>query len=207
VSKGVEVELAGRRWPVHQRCTIGRASTAEICIDRPGISRRHAELDPRPEGCRLRDLGSRNGTYVDGDRVGADWRILRDGDRIVLGGEVELVVHDPMATPFTPTIGRLTGLWIDPQSKAVWTDAQQMEPPLSAQQQAVLETLYAANGEIVDRSSLIAAAWPDVAAEGVTDDALTALLKRLRHRLGDGDRPAPFVEVVRGRGVRLRIDP
>lgn len=207
MSMHVEISHGERRWTIDTRSIVGRSADAEVVLDLPAVSRRHAELDPRPEGCRIRDLDSRNGTFVEGERVDGEWVVLRDGDRIVLAGEIELIVHDPMATPFTPAIGRLSGLWIDPASAAVWIDARRLEPPLSPQQQAVLTMLYDADGEIVERHHLIDSAWPDVAAEGVTDDALAALIKRLRQRLGDGDRPAPFIEIVRGRGVRLHVDP
>jgi ABC transport system ATP-binding/permease protein len=53
----------GRSW------VIGRDPTADVVVDDPRVSRRHATLEWGPEGWVLRDAGSRNGTYLDGHRV------------------------------------------------------------------------------------------------------------------------------------------
>lgn len=46
---------------------IGRADDCDLRIEHSSISRAHAELRPRPDGWQLRDLGSKNGTHVDGE--------------------------------------------------------------------------------------------------------------------------------------------
>lgn len=78
------LELDGRELPLTSPVTvIGRSSEADLTLDDPGISRRHAEihvLDGRP---RIVDLGSTNGTYVDGARVHAC--PLADGSVITVG--------------------------------------------------------------------------------------------------------------------------
>ncbi|NUQ61505.1 MAG: SpoIIE family protein phosphatase [Pirellulales bacterium] len=62
---------------------IGRERTCGVMIDFPAVSRRHARLVPDAEACWIEDLGSRNGTYVNGSRV--DRRLkLKPGDRIVI---------------------------------------------------------------------------------------------------------------------------
>ena len=54
----------------------------------PGVSRRHVLVMATPGGYTIRDLGSQNGTYVNGNRV--DESPLTDGDRITIG-EINLV--------------------------------------------------------------------------------------------------------------------
>src|SRR5215467_10164450 len=49
-------------------------------------SRRHAELTCEGGVVRVRDLGSRNGTSVNGERLGGEAVELRDGDRLSFGG-------------------------------------------------------------------------------------------------------------------------
>ncbi len=66
-----------------QPTTIGRSSTNTIQLRDPKLSRRHCEIRPTPDGFFIRDLGSRNGTFVNGARV-REAR-LRDGDRIQVG--------------------------------------------------------------------------------------------------------------------------
>jgi PAS domain S-box-containing protein len=63
---------------------LGRAEEADYRIDDPGVSRRHARIVPHPEGGHLlADLGSRNGTYLNGIRVRS--ARLSAGDRIQVG--------------------------------------------------------------------------------------------------------------------------
>jgi ABC-type multidrug transport system ATPase subunit len=65
--------------------TIGRvAAPGQIVLDHPGISRRHAAFEVRPDGVLLRDLGSTNGTFLNGVRVVGARRIAA-GDRIDIG--------------------------------------------------------------------------------------------------------------------------
>ncbi|MCZ6892209.1 MAG: FHA domain-containing protein [Chloroflexi bacterium] len=65
--------------------TIGRAEGNTIVIDDSRISREHAILTPDASGHRIRDLGSRNGTRVNGKQPTAEGQLLRNGDHIALG--------------------------------------------------------------------------------------------------------------------------
>jgi S1-C subfamily serine protease len=67
--------------------TIGRQADAQLQLDPAGdleVSARHAIIGRVGDGWQVRDLGSRNGTFVNGQRITADTP-LRDGDRIRLG--------------------------------------------------------------------------------------------------------------------------
>ncbi len=66
------------------RCTIGRSSENDLAIGRMIVSQFHAAVEVQGGQYRLRDLGSKNGTFVNGARV--DEVCLTDGDRIQLGG-------------------------------------------------------------------------------------------------------------------------
>jgi pSer/pThr/pTyr-binding forkhead associated (FHA) protein len=65
---------------------IGRASKADLQISEADASRRHAEVVCSADGYRLHDLGSTNGTYVNGRRV--EEHVLEAGDRIEIGDTV-----------------------------------------------------------------------------------------------------------------------
>jgi hypothetical protein len=69
---------------------IGRAPDNHIRLVRPGVSRHHATVIAHPGGYTLRDLGSQNGTFLNGERVTE--APLAPGDRIWVG-DVELVYH------------------------------------------------------------------------------------------------------------------
>lgn len=77
----------GRRqvFPIAQpRIAIGRGEGNQLFIDDPAVSSRHAEITAGSEGFRIRDLGSANGTRVNGRAV--DESELYLGDEIALGG-------------------------------------------------------------------------------------------------------------------------
>jgi pSer/pThr/pTyr-binding forkhead associated (FHA) protein len=63
---------------------LGRDAAADITLPDPAISRRHARLYCGADGVWLEDLGSTNGTYINGDRLTVPYR-LRDGDEVRLG--------------------------------------------------------------------------------------------------------------------------
>jgi len=66
---------------------LGRAANAAVWIDAPGVSRHHARIRLDGRDAVLEDLGSKNGTYLRGERVTAA-SSLRDGDQIRLGSVV-----------------------------------------------------------------------------------------------------------------------
>jgi adenylate cyclase len=62
---------------------VGRAPTCDVVVNDSSVSRRHAQLSVDAGVCTVEDLGSRNGTYVNGQQI--DRAQLNDGDRVVLG--------------------------------------------------------------------------------------------------------------------------
>ena len=68
------------------RLTVGRSDSADICIDSQQLSRSHAVLEKTTEGYTCRDLGSANGTWVQGVKVAS--AVLRHDDTVQLGDVV-----------------------------------------------------------------------------------------------------------------------
>lgn len=64
--------------------TLGRNPDSTIVISDPNVSRRHAEIRPLPVGWAIVDLGSTNGTRINGAALQGD-RLLHDGDVVSLG--------------------------------------------------------------------------------------------------------------------------
>src|SRR5690606_30085058 len=78
------VDIDGQRYLLTGPVTvIGRGSEADIIVDDPGISRRHLEIRVTADGVIASDLGSTNGTYVEGHQVPA--ATLVDGNTITIG--------------------------------------------------------------------------------------------------------------------------
>jgi diguanylate cyclase (GGDEF)-like protein len=75
----------GQRYQLREGTLhLGRAPDCELPLDNPGISRRHAELQVSGDTVRLRDLGSVNGTHVNGQRLSGPVALC-DGDMLRLG--------------------------------------------------------------------------------------------------------------------------
>ncbi len=67
-----------------ERLTIGRVEGVDLVLDDKGISRKHCELERKGDGYVARDLGSSNGTLVNGEKITE--QPLADGDRVRVGG-------------------------------------------------------------------------------------------------------------------------
>jgi hypothetical protein len=73
--------------------TIGTFEANDVVVDADGVSRVHAVFERFGETWCVRDLGSRNGTFVNGGRIIGE-RALHPGDEIVLG-RLRLLFHGP----------------------------------------------------------------------------------------------------------------
>ena len=81
------IDARGRAYPLDREClTLGTAADNAVVLASRGASRHHARVWRTPEGtCWIEDLGSTNGTSVDGQRVERAW--LQPGSVVVLGDE------------------------------------------------------------------------------------------------------------------------
>ena len=77
-------QLIGRSTFTQEEVRIGRNSDNEVQIDNLGLSRYHASIETVNGIHILKDFGSQNGTYINGEKV-TGRRGLNDGDRIALG--------------------------------------------------------------------------------------------------------------------------
>ena len=80
----------------------------------------------------------------------------------------------------------------------------QLNPSLSAQQFQLLWVLYQNVDKVVTRQDLVSAVWGDEQSAGVTDQALDALIRRLRDRLALMDPGNSYIVTVRGHGMMLK---
>ena len=74
----------GRDHAVGTECVIGRSTDADFVVEDVGVSRRHCRVLVGEGGYHVEDLGSRNGTFVNGARV-TSARLLTAGDVIRVG--------------------------------------------------------------------------------------------------------------------------
>ena len=202
-----EGPLIDQRWPLARTVVLGRDSTCDIVIPDRQVSRYHARITPTQEGMILEDLGSKNGTHCNGTPLTAPL-VLQDGDMVQIAMIQKLQFLTSDATmPLTEGAGRPGRLMMDARSRRVWINQQQLEPPLSAQQYKLLWLLYENQGQVISRADLIAVVWGEEQSVGVSDQALDALIRRLRDRLASLDPAHQYIDTVRGHGVRLDNPP
>lgn len=202
-----EGPLNNQRWPLARTVVLGRDSTCDIVIPDRQVSRYHARITPTQEGMILEDLGSKNGTHCNGTALAAPL-VLQDGDmvQIALAQTFQYLTSDA-TMPLSDLAGRPGRLMVDARSRRVWISQQQLVPPLSAQQFKLLWLLYENQGQVISRPDLISVVWGEDQSAGVSDQALDALIRRLRDRLASLDPSHQFIVTVRGHGVRLDNPP
>ena len=216
--------LNGQRWPLDTAILIGREATCDIVVSDRQVSRHHARLSVTSRGTVLEDLGSKNGTHHNGQRITAT-AYLQDGDVIQIAlaqnfvylssdatvpleaPETEVLSIQPPKQDITPAPRlrlekRSRRVWIYFQSDKNKSSEQEILPPLSASQFKLLDILYENQGRVVLRQDIVARVWGEEAF-AISEQALDALVRRLRERLSEIDPQHTYIVTIRGHGLRL----
>ena len=200
--------LDGQRWVIRGKMVVGRDADCDIVVADRQVSRRHASFTPSTDGITLKDLKSKNGTHCNGQRL-QDPAKLEDGDviQIALAQQFVYLSSDatvPLEVGQLAEVGQSEGrLRLDKRSRRVWIHDQELAPPLSVAQFILLEMLYQSQGRVVSRQDLIEGVWGEEGAYEVSNQALDALIRRLRDRLAALDPTHNYIVTVRGHGLRL----
>jgi DNA-binding winged helix-turn-helix (wHTH) protein len=204
-------QMAGQRWLMDSDCVIiGReASVAHLLLPERQVSRKHAKIERTESGFFLSDLGSKNGTFLNGKEV-HDPQKLQDGDeiQIALSVKIAFVGSDATAPLNARPISKgmhaaVRGIRLDKESRRVYIAEQNLDPPLSVQQYRLLEMLIDANGALVSRQDIVEKVWEGESAYGVSEQAIDALVRRLRDRITERDSEHEYIVTVRGHGLRF----
>ena len=182
---------------------IGRAEDCDLRLDDPLASRHHAEVRREPWRYLLIDLGSRNGTQINGQLVHDPYQ-LQNGDRILIAA-TPMQFEDPNATI---TIAREAlqrahvPVWLDAGAGEAYVFGQRLD--LAPKELALLALLYERAGVVCDKDEIAQAVWPE--HHGIVSDYnIEALVSRLRHKLEQaGAGRQPLVNVKK-RGYRLAV--
>ena len=199
-----EGELEGQRWIIDQnRTIIGRGTNCEIVLPERRVSRQHAQIERDGGSYWLRDLGSKNRTYVNGQEMGDKPYLLKDGDEIQIALCVKMGFVGADATLPLELDGPNRGLRIDRAARKVFIGGHELTPPLSLAQYRLLELLLDQEGQVVSRDAIVATVWTEEEAMGVSEQAIDALVRRLRDRIAAVDPDHAYIVTVRGHGFRL----
>ncbi len=199
--------LSGQRWSIDRELTIGRDPTCSLVIPDRQVSRIHARITLTPEGILLEDLGSKNGTFSNSELI-IDPVILKDGDEIQVAMVQTFIYLSsdatmPLEAAMKPVHGKTRRLRMDLRSRRVWVRGAEVIPPLSVPQFRVIQILNENPGEVISRQDLISQVWGDEVSLGVSDQALDALIRRLRDRIAQIDAEHEYLVTVRGFGFRI----
>lgn len=203
-----EGELAGQQWTVDaDPFIVGRGSECNIVLPERQVSRHHIKITRENGQYILHDLESKNGTHLNGVQVNGR-APLHDGDEIQIALCVKLLFVGTDATlPLSFEQPTPTGnLILDVDQRSLTIDGEELEPPLSLAQFRLLQSLYEAEGAVVDRDAIVEAVWPGTGGAGVSEQAIDALVRRLRDRLSELD-DYEYIVTVRGHGFRLDNEP
>jgi hypothetical protein len=199
-----EGELEGQRWIIDQdRMVIGRGSSCDITLPERQISRQHAQIERDGAGYWLRDLQSKNRTYVNGQEVSDKLYLLQDGDEIQIALCVKMGFVGADATVPLALDGPNRGLRIDRAARKVFIGGHELTPPLSLAQYRLLALLLDQEGQVVSRDAIVTTVWTEEESMGVSEQAIDALVRRLRDRIAAVDPDHAYVVTVRGHGFRL----
>ncbi len=200
-----EGELAGQRWTLaDDEVLIGRGGDSDIVLPERPVSRHHLKIHYRDGRYFLEDLESKNGTFLNGQQIKGTAPLI-DGDEIQIALCVRLLFVGTDATvplSFDLPKGDAADLRLDEDRRTVVIKGRELDPPLSLAQFRLLQMLYDANGAVCGRDDIIEAVWPGTGGLGVSEQAIDALVRRLRDRLAELD-DRNYIITVRGHGFRL----
>ena len=168
----------------------GNSDAVDIKLENRFISRRHFQVRFESDVFYISDLGSTNGTYLNGNKLNPNEdHILRDGDVVGLGvDEVLLVFSGPAGTVRIDTAviaranrGNDGDLVVDSSSRDVWVRGEKL-PPLPRKEFDIIECLFQNRGQAVGRDEIAAAGWPE-RPDDVPNSDIDQYIRRLRRKI------------------------
>ncbi|MDP6821720.1 MAG: FHA domain-containing protein [Dehalococcoidia bacterium] len=214
VRSGVQgVERVALTGPRH---VIGRRAPADIVLDNEYVSGNHAEIVFDGESFTIRDLGSKNGTFVDGKPVGDGPVALRSGGRIDLGRAAVVLTFQTADSTMTRTASevgidthssevRAGWLTVHRGSREVLVGGEPLEAPLSRKQFDVLAPLYEARGRVCSWQEIAAQGWPEYGGAPVSHDQIAQLTYQIRLKIDPQQQRPDSIKSVQGIGYRLDL--
>lgn len=201
----VDGKYSNQLWPIEDEVILGRDDNCDIVLPERQVSREHIRIFRQDKRFFVTDLNSSNGTWINGEKLKGTREIF-DGDEIHVALAIRLrFLGSDITAPLPFELPQNIGgrLRLDREARRVFVKDEEIDPPLSLPQYRLLELLYNNQGRICTRDEVVRTVWPDVVGEGVSEQAIDALVRRLRDRLAEYDEETQYVVTVRGHGFRL----
>jgi DNA-binding response OmpR family regulator len=190
-----EVQAAESRLN-EESCTLGRAATSQVVVLGPLVSRLHAVIERAGARLQVRDLGSVNGTYVNGQRL-YEPHALTNHDLIGLGEpSAHLTFVDPDATQ-----APVARLQYDERSMRFFLRQRALE--LTPNQFRLLLYMHRRRGQVCAREACAEAVWGADFPPGMDATTLDRLISTVRAALREVEPEARFIETRPGLGYQL----
>jgi len=190
--------------------TAGNSDAVDIKLENRFISRRHFQVRFESDVFYISDLGSTNGTYLNGRKLNPnEQQILRDGDVVGLGvDEVILIFSGPVGTVRidTAVIARASrgddgDLVVDSSSRDVWVRDKKL-PSLPRKEFDILECLFQNRGQAVSRDDIAAAGWPE-RPDDVPNADIDQYIRRLRRKIEENPSKPEIILTRHGYGYTI----
>src|SRR5437879_3437784 len=119
--RALEPALKDRVWESREKLRIGRLKTFEISLQDKSVSRQQAEIVYTTQGWIVRDLGSRNGSFLNGKPVGRADEKLQSGDNLQFG-DISMAVDVSDGPPPFNALDCYPGLAVHRSDLLSWDD-------------------------------------------------------------------------------------
>ena len=186
--------------------TVGREATCSIRVDSLYVSRQHARFEQRDDGTVLVDLGSRNGSLLNGTRVDGTAR-LTPGDVITIADVTLECLAESASSGETRSFVTKAAeeqpadlLRVDVPAYEVYIGTTKLERRLSAQEFELLGYLYTNRERVCQRQELGDAIW---GAGNWDPNMLHRLVHRLKEKLEPNPEKPRYIQTVPWVGYRL----
>lgn len=190
-------------FPLERELTvIGRGRQCDLVLESAFVSRRHASVEGGGESYTLADLGSTNGTSVNGSRLSGS-HPLALGDEITIA-DITLTFLSESSDETTKTPLRITNrrspIRCDSLAWEVWIGDKKLDARLSLQEFELLSLLAAHYGQVSTRDELGKAIWGE---NNYDYNMLHRLVHRLKRKIEKGEQR--FIRSVPSVGYKIEV--